>query len=72
MSAVEMAHQALQTRRSKWLILLTANTDRRSLNRSQARGRSVVGTNLSRLNYGRLINIKKAEPWCFHGFGGQV
>ena len=28
MSAVEMAHQVLQTRRSKWLVLLAANTDR--------------------------------------------
>ena len=40
----------LQARRSKWLVLLTVNIGRRSLDRSQARVRSVVGTSLGRLN----------------------
>src|SRR5258705_7744795 len=45
-----LLHQLLQARWSKWLVLLTANTGRRSLDRSQARVRSVVGTSLGRLN----------------------
>src|ERR1700721_1971355 len=47
---VVLLHPLPQARRSKWLVLLTANTGRRSLDRSQARVRSVVGTSLGRVN----------------------